>query len=181
MQSLLPIGRNPSGRPRNRLLDRVMSRRREARSRRVILAPIVVKPVLTRLEARNDRVTRFTGVVACVLLRRVVTAADVTALCAPTEVEPPAADGFTLDASGATRIDGRIDLKIRHARPLCSRRSCQFVSGPGQRKGLGTVCPVRSDDNLNSLQYNAPIKRSARDAGAGSRSPGVAHSPNWMR
>jgi hypothetical protein len=56
-------------------------------------------------------------------------------------VEPPAADGFTLYASGATRFDGRIDLKIGHARPLCSDGLASSCQVPASRRAWARSAP----------------------------------------
>src|SRR5215469_145760 len=87
------------------------------------------EPVLTRLEASDDRVPGRGGVGARVLGRRCVAAADVPALGAPPQVEPPAAARLAFHAPRTTRWYGRIDSRCsRHSSPSCS------VSGSRTKK-----------------------------------------------
>src|SRR5262249_22664123 len=66
---------------------------------------IAPEPGLPRLEAADDRVPGGRRVRARVLRRRAVTAADMPALGAPPQVEPPGAGRLALDAAapGARR------------------------------------------------------------------------------
>jgi hypothetical protein len=50
---------------------------------------VIVEPILTRLEAGNDRVPRCCGMLGCMLTWRTVAASDVPAFRAPAEMEPP--------------------------------------------------------------------------------------------
>lgn len=69
VQLLLPIIRNLSGWTRGRLAQRVVLGRGEWRAIFHPLRPVVVKPVLTWLEALDDPVARRSGVSARVLTR----------------------------------------------------------------------------------------------------------------
>ena len=50
---------------------------------------IIVEPILTWLEAGNDRMLGRSCVPGCVLARRAIAASDVPALRTPTEMKPP--------------------------------------------------------------------------------------------
>ncbi len=50
---------------------------------------VIVEPILTRLEAGNDRMPGCRRMLGCMLTRRTVTASDVPTLRTPTEMKPP--------------------------------------------------------------------------------------------
>jgi hypothetical protein len=50
---------------------------------------VIVEPILTWLEAGDDRMPRCRCMPGCMLTRRAVAASDVPALRAPTEMKPP--------------------------------------------------------------------------------------------
>jgi hypothetical protein len=60
---------------------------------------VVVKPVLARLEARDDRVTRSGVMFRCMLIWRTITAADVTTFGASAKMQPPSAQSQAFDAT----------------------------------------------------------------------------------
>ena len=66
--------------------------REETFASAVDLAPllVIVEPILTRLEAGNDRKPRFRRMLERKLARRTVAATDVPTLRTPTETKPPA-------------------------------------------------------------------------------------------
>ena len=70
---------------------------------------IVVKPLLARLEARDDRVTGGSVVFRCMLIRRTITAADVTTLGASAKMEPPRTGRRAFDAAGAAWLCRLVD------------------------------------------------------------------------
>jgi hypothetical protein len=76
----LPIRGNPSAGSRDRLLHRVMRRRREAWTRDKIFGPIVEEPVFTGLEARDDGVACLASVLGRMLSWGIVAASDVPTL-----------------------------------------------------------------------------------------------------
>lgn len=90
VQSHLPVVRDPPPGAGYRLVEGMVGGRRKGRAGHVVIAPVVVEPVLARFEAGDHRVSRFPGVGRSVLSRRIVTAADVAALGATAQVEPPA-------------------------------------------------------------------------------------------
>lgn len=70
---------------------------------------VVVEPVLIRLEAADEWVVLLGRVLAGVLRWRLIAAADVPALDASAQVEPPATCGQALNAAGPAGRDGRVD------------------------------------------------------------------------
>ena len=67
VQLRFPVRRDTSRRPRNGLLDRVVRWRSEGRTGDIFVAPEVVEPILTRFEARNDRMRMLVGMFRRVL------------------------------------------------------------------------------------------------------------------
>ena len=100
MQAALPVSRHAPGRSGYRLCQRVVLRRSKDRAVGVLLRGVVPEPILTRLEAGYDGVARRLCVSRSVLRGRAVAAADVTALSAAPQVEPPAAGRQALHAAG---------------------------------------------------------------------------------
>src|SRR4051812_4552410 len=74
-----------------------------------LVVAVVPEPVLPRLEAGDQRVTGLLPVRGGVLGGRGVAAADVPALGAPSQVEPPPPGVETLHTAGTRRCDGRVD------------------------------------------------------------------------
>jgi hypothetical protein len=91
VQQGTPIARHATLGAWDRLIDRMRARRRQFCTRDHGFFFIVVKPILTRFEAGNDRVALHFGMLRGVLLRRAITTADVTALRAASQVQPPPA------------------------------------------------------------------------------------------
>src|SRR5215831_12420281 len=73
-----------------------------------VLVRIGPEPVLPRLEAADHRMAGFLSVPGGVLGWRGVAAADVPALGAAAQVQPPAGDGLAFDAAGAAGRHGRV-------------------------------------------------------------------------
>ena len=83
---------------------------------------IIVKPLLARLEARDDRVTRSGVMFRCVLIWRTITAADVPAFGASAKMKPPSAPSRAFDAAGSARPDRWIyAVLLVHRRALIRR------------------------------------------------------------
>src|SRR5215472_8261168 len=104
-----PVGRHSSGRAWHRLGGRTVLRWRQGGPVVKLVGLEAPEPVLTRLEASDDRVPGRGGVGARVLGRRRVAAADVPALGAPPQVEPPPAGRLALNAPRAARRNRRVD------------------------------------------------------------------------
>ena len=66
------------------------NRRRQLHALDHPLRFVIEEPILTRLEAGNDRMSCCRRMLGRMLARRTVAATDVPALLTPTEVKPPA-------------------------------------------------------------------------------------------
>jgi len=64
-------------------------RRKQLRTPDHFLLPVIVEPILTRLEAGYDRMPRCRRMLGCMLTRRTVTASDVPTLRTAAEMKPP--------------------------------------------------------------------------------------------
>ena len=92
----------------------------EPRAGEEFFGPIVVEPPLTRLEARDDRVTRSGVMFRCMLVRRTIAAADVTAFGASAKMKPPSAQSRAFDATCSAWLGRRVDaIPLRLHRLLC--------------------------------------------------------------
>jgi hypothetical protein len=80
-----------------------------------LLVAVVIEPVLFGLITGDPGMPGGFGVGAAVLARRVVAAADVAALRAPTQVEPSSALLLALHAARAAGRDSGVDASVfRH-------------------------------------------------------------------
>ena len=70
VQLFLPVTRDAAGRAGRRLVERVVMRWSENRSLCDLIGPVVIEPVLARLEALDDRMAACHDMVASVLRRR---------------------------------------------------------------------------------------------------------------
>jgi hypothetical protein len=114
MKVPLPVGGDSFVRPGDGLFEGMMRRRGEGRPTDEFFGPIVIEPVFPGLKAGDDRVACLAGVLCRVLGGRGVTASDVPAVGATTQVEPPASRSFTLHTPAAAGLDGCVDHRIRH-------------------------------------------------------------------
>ena len=115
VQSLLPVPWDAPGRTRRRLVERVVPRRSQGRPLDLVLGDVVPEPVLAGLVALSDRMTGIGRVMARVLRRRRVAAADMTARRAAAKMEPPSAGRQALDTARSARRDQWIDRFVsRH-------------------------------------------------------------------
>src|SRR3954470_3931841 len=105
----LPVGRDPAARSGHGLVGGVSLRRGQGRAVEVPLGGEVPEPALTGLEAAHDRVAGGRRVLPRVLTGGGVAAADVPALGAAAEVEPPAAAVLAVRAPRAAGRRRRID------------------------------------------------------------------------
>src|SRR6266516_5216153 len=126
-----PVGRDPAGRARERLIGGVAVRRDQIGAGLVKLVGLVIpEPGLPRLEAADDRVPGGRRVRARMLRWRAVAAADVPALGAPPQVEPPAAPLLALDAASlGGRRKGVDPRNGGHAGSFRSPGASSSVSG----------------------------------------------------
>ena len=74
-----------------------------------LFCTVVVKPPLARLEARDYRVTRSGVMFRCMLIWRIITAADVTAFGASAKMQPPSAQSQAFDATGSAWLGRWVD------------------------------------------------------------------------
>src|SRR5580700_4580865 len=102
---------------------------------------VIVEPVLTRLEAGNDRMPRCRCMLGCMLTRRAVTASDVATLRTSTEMKPPTFRGrHTFHTPIATRLRSRVDSAqtLFHFRisfrVLCPKNNVKPPAKPSQRR-----------------------------------------------
>src|SRR5262245_24342615 len=86
-----------------------MRRGCETGSLHVLIGPVVVEPIFTRLETREDGMAGGAHVRRSVLRRRLIAAADMAARCAPSQVEPPPTDTLAVLAPTSARSHVRID------------------------------------------------------------------------
>ena len=128
----LPICRNRTCRPGHRLIHRMRVGSVKLRTVEEFFSAVVVKPILPRLEARNDRVPRFGVMLRCMLIWRIVTAADVTAFGASAKMQPPIALSHAFGATRSAWLRRSVDaipvgfhtpLLVRFLRPGGRRRS----------------------------------------------------------
>lgn len=118
MKMTLPIVGHVARWSRCRLIGRVMLRIRQCRSFVELIGRVIPKPILPRFKASDDAVARMLGVPRRVLARGRVTATDVAALRAPSEVKPPSTALKALDATSTTRRHGRIYEVVLHGARL---------------------------------------------------------------
>jgi hypothetical protein len=116
MQQVLPIGRDPPGWPRHRLIHGVVLGRREARALEELVGGVAPEPIFTRLEASDDGVTRRACVSGRMLTGRVVTTSNVSALGTPSEMKPPPAGRKALHAPCPAGWYVRSDGGVAHNR-----------------------------------------------------------------
>jgi hypothetical protein len=81
---------------------------------------VVVKPMLARLEARDDRVPGGGVVFRCVPIWGTIAAADVTAFGASAKMKPPSALSQTFDATRSAWLGRRVDTLPRGFHRLLS-------------------------------------------------------------
>jgi len=111
----LPVAWHLAGRARRRLLERMVLGRRQRWPFHAFVCFVIVEPVLAGLETSYDCVAARFGMSACVLARRRVATADMTAARAAAQVEPPAAAGEAFGATIAAWRYGRVNSWICHA------------------------------------------------------------------
>src|SRR5208282_6941818 len=90
VQERFPAGWHPSCWSRNGLICWMRMRRKQLHTLYHRLLLVIEEPILTWLEAGNDRMPCRCGMLGCMLARRTVAATDVPTLRTPAEVKPPA-------------------------------------------------------------------------------------------
>jgi len=91
VQQRLPVGWHPSRGSRSGLIFRMRVRGKQLHTlhRDHGLLLVIVKPILTRFEAGDDRMPCRCGMLGRMLIGRTVTASDVPTLGTPAEMKPP--------------------------------------------------------------------------------------------
>jgi hypothetical protein len=89
VQERFPVGWHSACGSRGGLTCGMRVRRKQFHTFDHPLLLVIKEPVLTRLEAGNDRMPCCRRMLGCMLTRRTVTASDVPALRAPAEMKPP--------------------------------------------------------------------------------------------
>ncbi len=90
-------------------MQRMRVRSDKLRAGEEFLCPIVVKPALPPLEARDYRVPGGGVMFRCMLTGRIIAAANVTALGASAKMQPPPTLSQTFDATGSAWRGHRVD------------------------------------------------------------------------
>ncbi len=101
MKVVAPVGWDASVGAGRGLILRTVPRRCQIRPVEHPVGGEVVEPDLSRLEALDHRMAGSFGVMACVLVRRGIAAADMTALRTATQMDPPVTREVALYAAGA--------------------------------------------------------------------------------
>ena len=97
---------------------------------------IIVKPLLARLEARDDRVTRSGVMFRCVLIWRTITAADVPAFGASAKMKPPSAPSRAFQATRSAWLGRGVDTVRLGLHGLLSEfRLLEMLLIDGRTKG----------------------------------------------
>ena len=117
MQLRLPIARNATLRTGHRLILGMPARWPQLRAFDRVFGLVVVEPLFAGLKACDHPMTGFLEVRGRVLVRRTIAAADVPALGAAAEMEPPAAACQAFDAPGSGRCAGGIDVAHAYKEP----------------------------------------------------------------
>jgi hypothetical protein len=127
VQERLPVGWHSSCGSRCGLIFWMRVRRKQFHTfdRDHALRLVIVKPILTRLEAGNDRMPRCRRMFRCMLTRRTVTASDVPTLRTPAEMKPPTFRGrLAFHTSVATWLRGGVDSAVIFSHFDFSFRPC---------------------------------------------------------
>ena len=103
MQLELPVRWHATLRSGHGLVERMMARRSQGGALEVFLGRVVPEPVLAWLVALDDWMAGIDGMVTRVLTRRRVATANMAAMRAAAQVEPPRTRGVALDAARAAR------------------------------------------------------------------------------
>jgi hypothetical protein len=91
VEQRLPVCRYSSGWSGRGLIKRMRMRRGQVRTGKEFARSIIVKPPLACLETRDDRVASSCVVFRCMLIWRIIAAADVTTFGASAKMQPPTA------------------------------------------------------------------------------------------
>ena len=125
VQERFPVGWHSIGGSGCGLIVRMRVRRKQLHTVDHPLLLVIVEPVLTRLEAGNDRMPRRRRMLRCMLARRTVAASDVPTLRTAAQMKPPTIRRRqALNASVATRSRSGINSALIFLHFDSSFRSC---------------------------------------------------------
>ena len=153
VQQRFPVGWHfPCG-AGNGLASWMRVRRKQLRALDFSPRLVVVEPVLTGLEAGNDRMPRLCRMPGCVLARRAVAATDVSTLRTTAEVKPPTIRGRqTFHAPIATWFRSGVDpAEICLHCDLPSEVAC-----PAKSTGIDGYLDEENRDWLRWVRFIAP-------------------------
>ena len=122
-----------------------MARWRELRSLGVLLSLVVPKPLLTGLEAAHNRMARRRRMMRRMLGRRAVAAADMTALCATAEVQPPARPAACLAVCASSSARYGLRIHSAHAHKLSASSTVSPAAGSASSRSSGIGTPLRTE------------------------------------
>jgi hypothetical protein len=109
MQTGLPVFRDPSFRSGHRLVLWMPARRNKLRPTDHLLSLIAPEPAFARLKAGRDRMSCRVKMLRGMLTGRAVTTADVSALRAAAQVQPPSTGSQTFGATWPVGLSARIN------------------------------------------------------------------------
>jgi len=110
VQQRFPVGRNPLCRPGRWLVRWMRMWRKQLHTLDHSPLLVIIEPILTRLEAGDDRMPRCRRMLGCMLTRRTVAAADVSTLRTATKMKPPASRRRqAFDTPKAARLRSGVD------------------------------------------------------------------------
>jgi hypothetical protein len=109
VQEAFPLWGYPAGGSRYGLFCRMRGRAVELRALKSFSRSVIVEPVLARFEAADNRVPCGGVVLRCMLAWRSIAAADVTALGASAEMQPPSVRCQAFDAACTAWFRVQID------------------------------------------------------------------------
>jgi hypothetical protein len=119
-QQALPIRGHAPRRPGHRLIHWVVMLRRQVWPRKELSGAVVIEPAFPTLEACDNRVAAALMVLRCMLTRRIIATANVSAFGTAAEVQPPAAGFQALDAAGPARLSLWIDTVHLNVHGICA-------------------------------------------------------------
>src|SRR4051794_35199362 len=142
MDLAAPVRWYPTRGPRRRLVGRAVLRVGQPGAVVVVLGRVVPEPVLAGLEALDDGMTGLGRVLGRVLHRGRVAAADVPALRAAPQVDPPALRRLALHATGTARRYPWIDRRHSDSRSSSrmGRRTRNRVSPGADSTAMSPWC-----------------------------------------
>ena len=146
VQQRFPIGWNSTFRSRRWLILRMRKWWKQLHTLDHPPSPVIVEPVLTRLEAGNDRMPCRRRMPGRMLTWRTVTASDVPTLRTPAEMKPPASPRCqAFDTSVATWLRRGVDpaaILLHFDVPFECRMSSKELKAPAKPSRYRPFLPL---------------------------------------